>query len=128
MAKQINILLVDDSEIILRKMKELLSDVTFIQTIETALNAEVAMEKIRLMLPELVLLDINMPHKNGIELLQDIKQEFPRIKVIMVSSHSAEFYKEMCKDLGAEYFVDKTMEFEKIPALIEAVLSECTLK
>ncbi len=122
--KKLNLLLVDDSITILTRMKELLSEIKYVKSIEIATNGVEAYSAIFKKQPHLVLLDINMPHKNGIELLKEIKQNFPEVKVMMITNQSVEYYKPICIEMGAEYFLDKSTEFELIPEIIELVAKQ----
>ena len=119
MRQPLHVLVVDDSELILSKIKELLTQLPDIDSVQTANNADNALQKIKNHTPDLIFLDLNMPGKNGVDLLQDIKHDYPSTKVIIVSSHANQFYRELCKDIGADNFVDKLTEFEKIPSFIK---------
>jgi len=72
--------------------------------------------------PDILLLDIHMPGKNGIELLNDIRHSYPNIIIIMLTNMVSAFYQDQCKEMGANHFVDKSKEFEKIPEIIESYL------
>jgi response regulator of citrate/malate metabolism len=69
--------------------------------------------------PDMLLLDIHLPDKSGIDLLQFIVNNHPHIKVIMVSNKASQYYRELCMGIGANHFIDKSKEFEKIPEIIE---------
>ena len=69
--------------------------------------------------PDLVLLDINLPGKSGIELLRKIKEAGNKSQVIMISNHADDYYRQQCRDLGAKYFLDKSNEFGLVPEIIE---------
>lgn len=68
--------------------------------------------------PDLVLLDINLPGKSGIELLRKIKGSGSECEVIMITNHADDYYKKVCRDLGADYFLDKSIEFSMLPEII----------
>jgi DNA-binding NarL/FixJ family response regulator len=68
----------------------------------------------------MVLLDINLPDKSGIELLRKIKKEYKKMKVFMITNQANDYYKEICKKLGADHFFDKSKDFNLIPDLISA--------
>jgi two-component system chemotaxis response regulator CheY len=70
---------------------------------------------------DLVLLDINMPGKNGIVLLKTIKESSNSCKVIMLSNHSGEFYQAQCKKMGAHLILDKTNEFDLVPGIVKGL-------
>ena len=119
--QQLSVLLVDDSKIILKRMKELLSEVPCIQQLHISEDGLSAIELIKQTIPDVVLLDINLPGTNGIEVLKYIKEFHPFVKVMMVTNHAKDEYKLACLKIGAEYFIDKTTEFENIPALLEEI-------
>lgn len=68
--------------------------------------------------PDLVLLDINLPGKSGIELLRKIKESGNKSQVIMISNHADDYYRQQCHDLGAKYFLDKSNEFGQVPEIV----------
>lgn len=68
--------------------------------------------------PDLVLLDINLPGKSGIELLRMINESGNKCEVIMITNHADDYYRKICLDLGAKYFLDKSIEFARVPDII----------
>jgi DNA-binding NarL/FixJ family response regulator len=118
---KLSILLVEDSIVILEKMRESLSELTCIGDLKTALNALDAMGILKKDPIDVVLLDINLPGINGIDVLRYIKKNHPLTIVIMVTNHSKDEYRNACLKLGAEYFIDKSAEFERIPLLLQEI-------
>jgi DNA-binding NarL/FixJ family response regulator len=114
-------LVVDDSVTIISRMKQILSEIDCVHTITTAYNTVEAEKVVQENNLHIILLDINMPGKNGVEYLKELKQKVPHIKVMMVTNQSIDYYRPICLGLGADYFIDKSNEFEKIPDIIEAV-------
>jgi DNA-binding NarL/FixJ family response regulator len=113
---------VDDSVIILSKLEEVITAGSSNNHVIVKLNQSIkALTYIQEKKPDVVTLDINMPDKNGIELLKEIKQLYPALKVIIITNQSSEQYKIACKKLGADYFVDKSTEIESIPLIIEEI-------
>ena len=60
----------------------------------------------------LILTDINMPQMNGIELLKEIKNRYPELKVIMITAYGDEYSFNMAKDLGAHDYFTKPLQFD----------------
>lgn len=116
--KKIELLIVDDNANFTDRMKVLLKEVDHISHISVAANYDEARTLLAMDNPEIVLLDINLPGRNGIELLRLIRQYNKACEVIMISNHTDSYYKQQCKDLGARYFLDKSNEFSMVPGLV----------
>ena len=69
--------------------------------------------------PDVILLDIEMPGKSGIDLLTEIRLMHSTAKVIMFTNNANPYSKNLCLQLGADYFLDKSNEFEQIPVLLK---------
>ena len=117
------VLLVDDSDFILERMKEVISEVPCIKQISSTNNVVDFMNLLNEKNPDIVLLDIRMPHKTGIEILKEIKQSYSAIIVIMVTNYATDHYQSICLENGAAYFIDKSTEFEMIPEILENICS-----
>jgi two-component system nitrogen regulation response regulator NtrX len=81
------ILLVDDEPQILQALSGLLQDEDF--EVITAPEGETALRLVREELPDLVMLDIALPGKDGLEILQDLKDQYPALPVIMISAYGS---------------------------------------
>jgi DNA-binding NarL/FixJ family response regulator len=108
------IYIVDDSAKLRKRLYELLSDVDNVQVIGQAGNADQALDDIRVLKPDTVLLDIRLPGKNGIQLLGEIKEWQPEIKVIMMTNYDYPQYRHKSFRAGADNFFNKNREFESI--------------
>jgi DNA-binding NarL/FixJ family response regulator len=108
------VFIVDDSKAIRKRLAEMLSEINGVKVIGEARNAAEAVKGIRTLKPKVVILDIQMPDGNGIEVLKIIKQEKPTTLVMMMTNHSSAQYREKCLKLGADYFLDKARDFEKL--------------
>lgn len=112
------ILIVDDNLNFVKRIIGLMEEVPNIGYINVAHDYAQAEKFLEEEKPDLVLLDINLPGKNGIELLRKIKETGNRCIVIMISNHADAYYKKICSELGASYFLDKTNEFSVLPEII----------
>jgi DNA-binding NarL/FixJ family response regulator len=117
-----NILIVDDSMLIVEKLtgilREAISNVSIVNA-GTYARATLLLNEPKI---DLVMLDINLPDKSGIELLRLIKKDYSKMKVVMVSNNAGEQYRNICLRLGANYFFDKSRDFESIPAIVINIL------
>jgi DNA-binding NarL/FixJ family response regulator len=115
----LNVLLVDDVNIILQKMKMFLSIVPSVNQVDTADTADSAFDLLESKQPELVVLDVNMPGTSGIDMLKKIRSsERPQPVVVMLTNQKEKIYKDTCLELGADYYLDKSTDFLCIPEII----------
>ena len=120
MAIKKSILVVDDSPLIIERLKELLQDLDNVHSIANAGDYNQSIKILTENKIDIAFLDIHLPGKNGIELLQFIKTNYPAINVIMLSNQSNTYYRTFCKKSGAANFFDKSKEFEMIPAILSS--------
>jgi DNA-binding NarL/FixJ family response regulator len=112
------ILIVDDSMNFIERMVSLLDEADNIGYINVAKSYEEAIKIFFEERPDVVLLDINLPDKNGIELLRGMKESRRNCEIIMVTNQTDEYYRKQCGELGAKYFLDKSNDFGLIPGII----------
>jgi DNA-binding NarL/FixJ family response regulator len=124
MMNRYKILIVDDSALVVDRLFENLHEMKCVDKLFSAHSYAEAVNQIKLQPPQFILLDIQLPGKNGIELLSYIKQNYPNIITIMLTNMVSDYYKDLCNNIGADYFIDKSSEFEKIPGIIETYFQE----
>ena len=118
MKKEQLILIVDDNMTFVDRVICMLEDTINGKNVNVASNYD---EARRLFFSEdhrVVLLDINLPGKNGIDLLKLFKESKKNTDVIMITNHADAYYRQQCMDLGAEYFLDKSHDFMLLPGII----------
>jgi DNA-binding NarL/FixJ family response regulator len=118
MKRALGVLIVDDNLGFSDRMAEILEGLDEIGYISIAANYEEGHRLFFEQRPGLVLLDINLPGKNGIQLLKDIHLSEWDCKVIMITNHTSDHYREQCSALGAKYFLDKSNDFGLVPGII----------
>jgi len=123
---KLELLIVDDNKTFVDRMIRLLDELDNIGYIDVANSYDDAFWILTNEKPDLVLLDINLKGKSGIDLLGIIKKMEWECKVIMVSNHADEYYRRECKNLGADYFLDKTNDFGLLPGIIISIQQNLT--
>jgi len=118
----ISVLVVDDSVLVVNRIIQLLDELDCIQSVLPAYNYDDAIQLLHNNTVDIALLDINIPGRNGIELLTYIKGSFPQITSIMLTNQSDSYYRDLCGRIGADHFLDKTSEFENVPQIIRSLL------
>jgi DNA-binding NarL/FixJ family response regulator len=112
---------VDDSELVRERLIDILSDVEEVKIIGATGDPEEAMAEIRILNPHAVILDIRMPGKSGIEVLREIKKDEPSPVVIILTNYPYPQYQKECTDAGADYFLNKSTEFNKIAKVLKGL-------
>jgi two-component system, response regulator, stage 0 sporulation protein F len=113
------ILLVDDEESIHLLYREELEEEGY--EVHSALSGEEALEKLKIITPDLIILDINMPGMNGIDALRRIKEMNPTMKVILSSAYQ-EFKQDLASWASDEYIV-KSSNLDELKAAVKRHLS-----
>jgi DNA-binding NarL/FixJ family response regulator len=118
------IVIVDDSLLITERLQAMLRELENIGSVECTGDYPSALQLLVKMSPDIVLLDINLPGRSGLDLLRHIKTNYPASIVIMLTNQSGDFYRNICKKLGADYFIDKSKEFEDIPVIVSSLMQD----
>jgi two-component system, NarL family, invasion response regulator UvrY len=114
----IKILIADDHAIVREGLKQILADTKDISVVGDAENGNDAIKLARLSDADVLLLDISMPDKSGIEVLKQIKKETPQIAVLMLSMHREDQYAIRSLKAGAAGYLNK----QSAPAeLVDAI-------
>ncbi len=118
------ILIVDDSVELRERLVKMLSELPEIKVIGQAKDTVEAIESISSLQPDSVILDIRMPGGSGIDVLKKIKKDYPSMRVIMCTNYPTAQYCKRCLDLGADFFFDKSTEFENIIYIIKQLTQD----
>lgn len=117
----IKIMLADDHLLMREGIRKLLEFDGTIKVVEEASDGEECIEKIKVSEPEVLLLDINMPKKNGIEVLKIIKDEKIDVKVLILTVHNEIEYLIKAVDIGVDGYILKDSESSELKKAIRAV-------
>ena len=113
------LLIVDDNVNFISRMIGLLENVVADKEICVANNFDEAISFFEDTDPDIILLDINMPGKNGMDLLKYINQKKMHAQVIMLTNHAEDYYRQQCFELGAKLFLDKSNDFALVPGIMK---------
>lgn len=117
----IKIMLVDDHRLVRAGLRRLLHEATDMKVITEAGSGEEALELVRSDVPDVVLMDINMPGVGGLEATRRMIQRNAGIKVIVVSMHLEEPYPSRMLAAGAVGYISKDSAAEEVVAAIRRV-------
>jgi len=114
------VLIVDDSILIMERMIPIMEEIENISFVVHAATYQEGLEVLSRLTPDVVLLDINLPDKSGIELLRLIRERHLETAVLMISNNADIYYRTVCKKLGASHFLDKSTDIDMLPAVLSA--------
>ena len=114
-SRNIRVFVADDSIVLRERLLEMLREIPGVEVLGCAEDGLHAISCIRELKPDAVVLDIQMPCGNGLEVLKNIRHdERGRPVVIVFTNFPYPQYRKRALDCGAEYFFDKTTEFHKM--------------
>lgn len=119
---EIKVMLADDHALIREGIKQLLEFTKMVKVIEQAGDGEECLSKLSKVKPDILLLDINMPKMNGIEVLEEIKTRKIPVKVLMLTVHSEIDYLIKAVDIGANGYILKDSGSVELMYAIKCVL------
>lgn len=120
-AIMIRVLLVDDHTIFRSGLKRLLSDEQDMRVEDEASNGAEALSKLRQQQFDIVLLDINMEGRCGLDVLKSIRLDFPKLPVLMLSMYPEEQYALVALQAGASGYASKDIAADDLVGAIRQV-------
>lgn len=119
----IRVMLADDHILMREGIRQLLEFDGSIEVVEEANDGDECLEKLKRSKPDVLLLDINMPKKNGIEVLEEIKRQKINIKVLILTVHNEVEYLLKAVDIGVDGYILKDSESAELKKAINAVMN-----
>ena len=126
MTKKIRILLADDHQLVRAGFRSLLRKIPSMQVVAEASDGREALDLVRKHRPNLVLMDLAMPHLNGLEAVARIRKEFPDTKVMVLSMYANEEYVRQALRAGAVGYLIKDAAVGELHRAIRAVIKDGT--
>lgn len=118
----IRILIADDHAIVRQGLKQIVADESDMRVAGEAENANEVVDFVRKHPCDVVVQDISLPGRDGLEVLRDLKHEFPRLPVLMLSVHPQELFGVRALRLGAAGYLTKKAAPAELVAAIRTVV------
>ena len=118
----INVMLVDDHALVREGIRQLLEYDGSVKVIQEAINGKECLEKLTSTIPDVLLLDINMPDMNGLEVLEQIKTDNIQVKVLMLTVHNEIEYLVKAVDIGADGYIIKDSDSSELKKAINSIM------
>lgn len=122
------IVIADDSIVVRQRLMRMLGDVTGVEIVGQADDAPLARHLVETLKPDVAILDIRMPTGSGADLVPELKRMNSPPKIIMLTNYTYPENRKKCMDGGADYFFDKSTEFQKMVAVLKSMLVESSGK
>jgi DNA-binding NarL/FixJ family response regulator len=121
--RDMKIFVVEDSPAVLERLLELVREVEGTEVVGDAASFDKAVAGITSTRPDVAILDIKLADGNGtgLDVLNRVRPLLPAMKAIVMSNFATPQHMKASADAGAEYFLDKSAEFERITAILKGI-------
>ena len=120
--KELKVFVADDSQAIRQQLQSALSKIEGCTLIGSADGNLQAAQLISNLQPDVVILDISMPHREGIRVLREIRKVIPLAQVIIYTADPSVVLQEVCLEAGANFYLDKAQIQDLIDILSERLV------
>ena len=117
----LKVLLVDDHSLVRQGLVKLLREEKDITVVAEADSYQKVFSLMKVMMPDIVVLDISMPGKDGLELLKDLKHSYPQVRVLMLSMHPEDRFAVRAIKAGAVGYLTKESASSELVTAIRAI-------
>ena len=120
MQRRASVLIADDHPLVSQGLKELLrAAYNIVGTVGDGREVHAAVERTK---PEVLLLDLSMPHRNGLDLIPELTAAFPSLRILVVTMHLDRTLADLALQAGAHGFIPKGASAEELTGAIRDVL------
>lgn len=119
--RDLKILIVDDSVLLAKRIQNLFNEMDGVHVMGYSMDARNALFEITNKVPDVVLIDVQLPDQQGIDLLRYIRNNHPQMVTIMLTSMADQEYNDICLKLGAHYYLDKTTGLDNLQPFISKI-------
>ena len=117
----IRLLLVDDQILVRQGLRSLLDAMPDMVVVGEAENGEIAVEQVAVLQPDLVLMDVRMPMMDGVVATQKIQQQYPDVKILVLTTFDDDDYIRPAMDFGAMGYLLKDTPADELTQAIRSV-------
>lgn len=118
----INVLICDDHALIRQGLRQILADVDDLHVAAEAVDGPSAVRRVREGGIDVVLLDIALPHRDGLDVLKQLQDEHPKLPVLILSTYPEKQYAVRCLKLGAVGYLNKGTDQDQLVSAIRKVM------
>jgi DNA-binding NarL/FixJ family response regulator len=112
----LKVMIVDDAQFVRERLAQILAENRAFEVVGQAANTKQALQLFPTVNPDVMLLDLRLPDGSGLRVLRRLREAGATCQVMMLTSDPYPFCRERCLAAGADYFFDKTEDFEQVIA------------
>jgi DNA-binding NarL/FixJ family response regulator len=113
------VLVVEDSAVVRERVVARIRDIAGVELVTETTDIAGALDALESVAPDLVILDLNLPGKSGMELLPILKTQAAPPVVVVLTNETSDECGRRCRELGADYFFDKSKQFQMALDIVE---------
>ena len=118
----VKVFVVEDSALVRERLIEMIREVDGVDVVGEADSYGSAVAGIMSTHPDVAILDISLAEGNGIEVLAQVKPHLPGLRGIVLTNYNSPQHLKASADAGAEYFLDKSVDFERITEILRQMM------
>jgi DNA-binding NarL/FixJ family response regulator len=120
--RPLNVFIVDDSPIVVERLSAMLTELCWVKVMGTSTSADEAIVALDTSKPDVMILDIHLAGGTGLDVLHHIHESASAVTVIVLTNYPDSQHRQWCLEAGADFFFDKSCEFERIPQVLQSLL------
>ena len=124
----VKLLVVDGAAPLRRRIVSAIAKIETVEVVGNVRHVREAVEEIRRLRPDVVILDVRLPGGSGIMMLETIKQESPSTIVMMFTDHLVSQYRDRCARAGSDYFFEHNVDFSRMVRVLTQLADDSTTK
>lgn len=115
------VLLVEDSRVLRERLRAIIGAIPHLELVGEADNETDAQRYLEQSRPDAVVLDLKLKGSSGLSVLEHIKAVVPQTIVLVLTNYGQPEYRSRCAELGADYFFDKSLNFDEFSACLHGL-------
>ena len=116
------VFIADDSPPVVERLTDLLRGLPGVKLAGDAGDVPAVVRCVRQLQPDALILDLEMPGGSGLDVLRAVRHDLPDLQVLICTNYPYPQYRRECLAAGANYFLDKSAEFDKIPLILRDLM------
>ena len=114
MKTEISILIADDHKLLLQSLAAVLGEFSYVKSVETCSSYQQIQEQFKEGVPDVIFLDINLPPHDGLAICRELRDKYPDLYIIILTSYSEQGRINVAKQNGANAYFNKAVEIEAL--------------